>query len=433
MKIRNIFSALFVAFTVVSCVPASKPVPTITARPPRSTPPLIATASRSECPTAKTPFEDTNLIVDQNGESIRMTILRYLNQGADPQAVSNAIISQAPTEMKLALEVIPLDLNGDGLDELVAKVQYALDDYPYGNSFISIFICYAGHYREAGHFASDEILSIEDLNGDDNPEIVTHWSWFGSGCLEFYSIVGWGGDQSDGKAIDYLDPKRLHQEAFPCRTELNISDSDQDGQKELIFTGSENIRHSIVPDRGFIYSYEVIDMQTYLRVSEEYTPSPSRVHVLAEAEQALSESPYGPFTHAIELYQKAANDEKLEDYPSSVYYYTFQNKESHSKEYTTAFSLFRLVTIFGGTSLSADELKTAETRQILRERYKEEEPGSEFIVLANLFVSEIEAGKSVSIACSVVSLHIEHEYPDLEKEFNWSPVLFYDNGTICPY
>lgn len=431
MKTPSIHTLIiFVTLFISSCSNAT-PSPTSTIVPASETP----ANSILDCPITGTPSEvhmPENLYDFTSGETLSDTIIKYLNEGGNPEGLPETFLSRAPTKLKLSLQMIPLDLNRDNINELLVEVNHALSDYPYNASSLVIFSCHSGLYQEVGNFASDEIVSIEDLNRDTNPEIVIHWSWYGSGCLEFYEIAGW--NSKAPKVIGYLDPQTSSGKGFPCGTELHIQDLDHDGQKELTFTGWEQVRHSGLPERRFVQLYEISDMQTYRAVSKKYMTSPSRVYVLADAQKALDEYPSGPYSKAIYLYERAANDKSLQDHPSADYSINKTDEQSYTTEYTTAFALFRLVTIYGGGSwLYRDELQATNTIESLSQRFPKGTPGSEFVEIAKLFMNEQKAGKSPSISCSVVSLHIDQEYPNLEQELQWPGVLDYDNGTICPY
>lgn len=419
---------VFLALFISSCNNVT-PKPSITFTPPSESPTNIPIEEKLGCPKAGTPSDvnlPENLNDDSVGEAIYKFIFKYLNEGGNPQNLPEALISKMPAKFELRLQITPLDMNGDNIDELLISIRHNPN-----SSYSLIFHCSSGYYLEAGGFGS-EILSIEDLNGDKNPEIVFRSYWHGSGCLEYFTVAGWSKTGDGGRAIDYFfRPDTPEMRAFPCGTELHIQDLDNDGQKELTFTGVDNIWHTGLPGREFSYLYEVSDMQSYLKVSEKYINPASRAYVLADAQKALDESLGLHDTDTIELYEKAANDETLQDYPSLGY--KEKDGQPHAKEYTTAFALFRLVTIYGGGRFGVDQPETTSTIEVLNKRFPSGVPGSEFVDIAKLFISEREAGKIPSIACSVVSLYIEQKYPNLEQEFIWPGVLYYDNGTICPY
>jgi hypothetical protein len=428
---RNVI--VIFALVISSCNNITRNPPS-TLTPHLESPTNTPTESKSGCPKAGTPSDmniPENLDNDTVDEAIYKFILNYLHEGGSPQNLPEALVSKMPAKFGLSLQITPLDMNGDNINELLINITRN----PHKDSYSLIFHCSSGYYLEAGGFGG-EILLIEDLNGDKNPEIVFRSYWHGSGCLENYDVVGWSKMGGGGQAVNYLKPDYFPlSNYFPCGTELHIQDKDNDGQKELTFTGIEDAwdsAHSGLPGREFSYSYEARDMQTYIKVSEKYTTSPARVHVLADAQKALDESRGLLPSDAIELYEKAINDETLNDFPSTR---DKKKKEglSHAKEYTIAFALFRLVTIYYDIDRSIDEAKIKSIVETLNNKFPVGTPGSEFADITRLYIRELNDGKTQSIACSVVSLYIEQKYPNLENEFSWPGVLYYDNGTICPY
>jgi hypothetical protein len=169
-------------------------------------------------------------------------------------------------------------------------------------------------------------------------------------------------------------------------------------------------------------------MQTYLLASEQYEPSPYRIYVLVDAEKALKLQDYGL---AKSLYRKAIDDETLLDLAPYGYLAGFIEGETYPKEYVTAFALFRLVTVQAEIRITGNT--TNKTLVELNQKFPEGKPGYEFSEAANLFVKKIKEGKSVSVACSYVSVFIDEKYHYLQSNFDWSLALTYDNGTLCPY
>lgn len=406
----------------VTPVPTITPVPSPSSSPAPTDLPVTPTATiQAACPSVGKPAK-ISVTKDQNDSAIKNTILGYLNDGGNPTAQDVTLLVNAPPEMKFQLAFIPIDLDGDGVNEQVAKIYHALDDWPSRSAFITIFRCVSGSYRSVGSFGADEILAIEDLTGDGHPELLLHSNWFGSGCLEFYSVIGWGDFQSS--AVDYLDGSG---NVFPCDTTVEIKDTNIDRPKELVFRGSERFRNSEVPGRDFIFIYKVREVQAYERVSQIYLSEPSLVYILVDAQAALDENPYGPYHQAISLYKKVIADTTLPVQSPEL------DKESHSREYVIAFALFRLVTIYSGSNFFSDEAKVTEYQELLEQKFLAGQPGYEFVKLAKIFVEQMKAGKKPQTACNAVAQYVEKEYPKIEEKFQWGWLAGYNNHTLCPY
>ena len=432
IKIRYYLQIFFVLPLLLSCSNTTLiPSPTI-----ETSPSSTATIpTKLECPKGKNLPE---LTFPETTESLKGLILAYLNNGGDPLTLSEALNSLAlNSNQGIALNIISVDISGDNVGEIIALAELRNETVVH-KTVVWVFSCFSGVYEEAGYIDGEassfdpKIISIEDLNGDNVPEVILQLSW-GVGCSEKFFVIGW----NKSKAVDYLAPDGvldfLSPNWFECETSLSIQDQDKDGQKELVFTREEQVGRfrNEIPLRKFIYQYEVADMQNYVRMSEQYQQSPYRFYILADAERALKRQQNGladeNYRLAESLYRKVVDDETLIDVPP----YPLLNK--FSKNYTTAFALFRLVIMDATVGVKG---ATATTNHLLEEfaqKFPEGTPGHEFSEAANLFIEKIKEGKSDSVACSNVSVWIDKTYPELQANFDWGFVLTYDSGTFCPY
>lgn len=251
-------------------------IPTPTAESsPSSTPTVPA---KSECPKGKNLSE---LTFPETTESLKGLILTYLNNGEDPLTLPEAFNSLAlNSNQGIALKIITVDISGDNVDEIIALAELRNETVVH-KTVVWIFSCFSGAYEEVGYIDGEassfdpKIISIEDLNGDNVPEAVIQLSWR-VGCSEKFFVVGW----NKSKAVDYLAPDGildfLSPNWFECETSLMISDQDSNNQKELIFTGEtqKDKTGNNMSLQKFIYIYELANMQSYVRVSEEYQDVP---------------------------------------------------------------------------------------------------------------------------------------------------------------
>ncbi len=250
------------------------PVKTLTPYPPTPINTEIV-QSKAKCPEL-TAY--TYPVFPEGITTLRVHILTYLNRGGDPQKLSEALNGLIRHQgQRIMLRIIPVDINGDGINEIVVLTELLADKDPHETA-VWIFSCSAGKYKDVGPtmggpFSYDpKIMTVEDINGDHVPEIIFHLGFAGSGCLEEYHVVGW----SKSEVIDYLTDN-----FFPCETKLEVQDENQDKRKKLVFTGEiqaykvKNLNPSNLGSMmKFIYTYELIDAQTYGRVSEQYQPLP---------------------------------------------------------------------------------------------------------------------------------------------------------------
>ena len=216
----------------------------------------------------------SKLTFPESTESLKGLILTYLNNGGDPLTLPEAFDNLAPnSSQSIALKIIYVDISGDNVDEIIALAEVRNKAIVH-KTVVWVFSCFSGAYTQAGYVdgaASSfdpKIIAVEDLNGDNVPEVVIQLSWR-VGCLEKFFVIGW----NQSKAIDYLASDGvlnfLSPAWFECETLLTFQDQDNDNQKELIFTGETPVGNDNQL-RKFIYTYEVANMQNYVRVSEQY-------------------------------------------------------------------------------------------------------------------------------------------------------------------
>ena len=450
---RRLFYLLILILT--ACGPATiVPIttPTMTVIP--SSPSLTATLQppRPICPSAGNP-SDPVAPSSMSLDWIYGTILDYLNQGGSPEKLTSELaylkydLPNSNTKMSFAINMNRLDINNDGVDELVFSSGALLFDNPGSDGVDSglwVFQCQDGKYK---NIYQDEILNsyegnprlvaVADLFGNKQKEIVIRSTWSGDGCLQYFKIIGW----KNNSPIDHFVPI-----SFPCGTEFAVGGQDINGNKEILFHGWSDIRYDSMGgvSREFVDTYELnyqAYIPTYILVSHYYLPSPYRIGALYEAQEALNT---GDFDLAIQLYDKAAHDEKLQDINSfcfshqtgfvCAFGYPPKNLGAvdHPKEYLTAFALFRLTLLY---LRSGNEPKVQSTLNELDINYPAGSFGSEFADAAHLLNDQFETGKGLALACNAVASLIENKYPLLEWHFDWSmwTIFDYTNETFCPY
>jgi len=375
--------------------------------------------------------------------TMKSIILNYLNQGGNPEKLVSELT--APTYGSLKLKLTRIDFNHDGVDEL------AFSFAPNGTSAVGaltsvfwIFQCRGGEYvsvfttLEGGNIVDGDpaVIDVEDLKGDKQKEAVVQSSQIlKSECRETFDIFASKKDD----ITDYLGPLIN----FPCGTKFSVGDSDQNGNKDILFTGQSDLPSDAVAgiQRQFVDTYVLKDNQSYKLKSHGYLPSPYRVHVIYDAQQALDE---GDLDQALQLYTQAANDEALQDINSfcvvpGTYACTSAvspqktGTVDHPREYLSAFALFRLTLLY---LQNGDAQAFASTLNELDKNYPAGEYGYEFVSAAHLLKKQVKAGKSLASSCNVVTSMIEKYYPFLYLHFEWSTpsrAFYYTNDTFCSF
>ena len=335
-----------------------------------------------------------------------------------------------------------VDINSDGVDELIFSsgvFSTAISHSDGVDSGLWVFKCENGNYKTSyeieliGDYSGNpRLVAAVDLNNDNTKEIVIRSTWHGSGCLQFFNIVSWGKDN--------LYPAQLFSsdKYLPCDTEFAIGNKDSNGNNEILFKGKSDIRYDSVAyiQRDFVDTYK-LGNQVYIPKSHEYLPSPYRVYAIYDAQQALNK---GDIHEAIQFYNQAAHDETLQDIDSLVFSPNWYIEkwpqdlptQDHSKEYVSAFSLFRLIVLYFETH---EESKAMSALKELETSFPNGKFGVEFINAAQLYVEQRKDGNKPFESCQAVSAMVENKYPYLDWHFQWSTWTSFDytNQTLCPY
>ena len=224
-----------------------------------------------EAPVAPPGLRTTGLL-----ESI---LLYSLNLGANPEKLVNELNTPAYDNPKLKL--IKIDFNNDGVDELaISSGPSLLNGTPFVNGLVSafwIFQCRNGKYdiqvtmleRENIVDGSPAVVDVEDLKGDKQKEVVVQSSQIlVSECREVFGIFGW----KENVITAYMDQTTT----FPCGTKFAVGSSDENGNKEILFTGQSDLPSDAVAgiQRRFVDTYVLKDNQSYQLKSHSYLSSP---------------------------------------------------------------------------------------------------------------------------------------------------------------
>lgn len=368
---------------------------------------------------------------------VKQTIIDYLTQGGDPEKLAYELAT--PEYGNLDVKMDRVDTNNDGVDELIFSSGIFLSDSDGVDSGLWVFKCENGNYRipyqieyiGAGYESNPKFMAAVDLNNDNKKEIVIRFTWHGSGCLQRFNIFSWEED------YQYTTHVFVNQH-FPCETGFALGNKDSNGNYEILFEGKSDIRYDSVAyiQRDFVDTYK-LNNQLYVLKSHEYLPSPYRVYAIYDSQQALNK---GDIHEAIQLYDKAAHDEMLQDVDSLAFNLDWYieklpkglSKQDHPREYVSAFSLFRLTVLYFETH---EESKARSVLNELETSYSNEKPGSEFTNVAQYYIKQRKIGNNPFESCQAVSSMIENKYPYLDWHFKWSTWTSFDytNQTLCPY
>jgi hypothetical protein len=390
------------------------PVPTATSSPsPAPTPDPSCLEPGSAAPFAY-PADTTEL---------QASILAYLNAGGQWQDLMTLL-----DELEIEHDWVQADMNGDGVEETAVFTE-VLDEHNSNDQAWMIFSCQSKNYKlgylAQSYYGFHDYFQTEDIDNDGNLEIISVGGAARSACTSGVFILG----MQDSEIIEYAPDYSVD-----CSYDENrvvIDDIDGDGIKEIKLSGWTVSHLDYAPSRLVTYTFSLEDSK-YELLSTEMAPSDLRIHILDDAQRALNDE---NLNLALEYYNQAAYDNTLE----STYSYNFgalstAKELDFPEEYQRAFALFRLVTIQRMLDNSDDANIALKT---LVKTYSENQPGHEFVVLAQIFIDAFSQDENLDDACRQVKEFILENYsisPSLTSHFYWgSNIAFYQTPeSFCP-
>lgn len=418
--------------------PTPKPIETYLSPSPTAIPlsqTLVPTATATFLPTVPPDFScpqpGGNAILERpvDFQEFSEKLVAYLNQVGT--------IEQLPEQLD-ALdtdhEIFPVDMNNDGILELVLNVAlYSEASLPYkdhgtivlqcrGGSYESIFALWEGPYHFFDYTLSD------DMNNDGHIDVIILEGFAGSACTLEPVVLIWSENAILNASPDYLELE------FGCsqKDRITTDDIDGDGTKELIISGSTVGHLDYAPPRTITQTF-ALQNGTYRLQTTEFGQPEYLVHLLDDAQRELDSD---DLITAAQLYEDVAQNQTL----PTVYSYNIAPTQTaeelgvepdHPQEYQQAFALFRLAALH---TVLANTAKVDWALAQLQERFPEGKPGSEFISLTMLMVNALRQGNSPESSCEIVLQEIEQTYPELVYHYYWGGnIAWYRNETICPF
>ncbi len=396
------------------------PLPTVTSTP-TETPTLTPTPAPT-CPEAGTavsfprPTDTTEL---------QTSILAYLNAGGQWEDLFALL-----DELEIKHDWIEADMNGDGVLETAVYTLLFNEEESVPVHAWWIFQCTSNQYKIIyetwGNWAFHSHFIAEDLNNDNREEVIVVSGFAGSACELEPKVWSWQVDQ-----IVDISPNYEELE-LGCASDQQVllEDLNNDSIKEIILIG-ETVGHiDLAPVRNITQTF-ALENAGYKLVSTVFSPTTLRIFVLDDAQKALDS---GDLLLAASHYAKAGYEDLR-----TVESYNIFGQEEDAESYQRAFALFRLAVI----QLVMDNLTEANlTLAELNKRFLDEQPGYEFVVLAQTFFDSYQETDNLNEACLQVTKYIDEHYqneidPDgfrLTTHFYWGlNISFYPTPeSFCP-
>lgn len=330
----------------------------------------------------------------KDAKLLEQDIFRYLNEGGGLSGLRQLIKIHWGRNNG---SVLFKDLNSDGTEEIALSYVFAnKDGFPLSTQVV-IYECQNGEYVQNRIDFGDRvyrsiILLADDLIGIGYPQLLVAHTWIGTACVDSAEVIGWNGKEW----------KRFFATYLYCPAYVRVNDLDGDGLKEFVITGTNAGNLETGVGRQLTNTYGWDGAQFVLR-SSIFHPSPYRIHVLQDAQLSVDA---GDFRQAIRHYERAATARALKEVPSIDQDY---NDFKAAFDYQTAFANFRLVTLWLKVE-RPDRARSVINR--MKAQYPPNTAGNEFLILAQLFLKQVEDSASLELACEAVTAKIDTDYPD---------------------
>jgi hypothetical protein len=294
--------------------------------------------------------EDTSQLIE--------LVMTKLNNGEEiPEIVVDL------EKRRKTITSVSLDFNGDGTNELFLTGTIRKNHLDWLSSVYWIVSKSQNGYKIEYSLSPDEYLyagniyEIGDINGDKLPDLLVASADVGGGdCGQYLFIFSWQNQ-------DYI-----HYRAW---TDLCIDIVEVTENNELVITGQMYETFGSGPTRKTEEYFQRVGTE-YLLGHSKLLSSQYRIHILMDAQEAYDA---GDDSLAVQLWDKAAHDQSLINFPS------IHIENDQPEIYQPAFALYRLYTYY----LANDDKTTAE--QYLNELRnlvgKETSPGGELLSLAS--------------------------------------------------
>ncbi len=331
--------------------------------------------------------------------------------------IAGQAISEIITELdekNITLQSSFVDFDGDEVDELFLTGTMSQGDrvrtafWIISRSQNDYMVVYA-RYPETFLYGAD-IYDIGDLNGDTLPDLLAASYGYGSGCGENLFVFGW-------RNTDYI--------SYSAYTELCIENVEVDEINEIVLTGHESCWGSSGPGRRIKEYYQQDNTEYKLSYSEKL-PSNYRIHVLSDAQSAYDD---GNVEQAVQLWEQAAHDQSLINYPSQWNGAAVENDKPEI--YQPAFALYRLYTYY---LITDNKVKAQQYLQELWDLVGDEKsPGGELLTLANEAKRLLDSSQDPEVVCNGIYEYLNSTDENIAFLFaHWYWGGLNDSVDFCP-
>jgi hypothetical protein len=216
-----VYIGLFVMLS--DCVPdQTSSISTITPQPPEN--PCLE-EKHGDSSIHISPEDVANMSVSE----VRSEIINYLDAGGTASGLQPLIVD---TQNNIIGSIMEIDLNNDGIKEIVLSTTIASEVDVYEAGWVGIYECQMGKYSVSyaelgGYIEYAKISSIIDLLNTGTPQIYVEYKWDGGGCLVGLQVLGKSVDSWSWIFGNYLN----------CPATVSLHLNPTTGKTEIIYDG----------------------------------------------------------------------------------------------------------------------------------------------------------------------------------------------------
>lgn len=345
----------------------------------------ITTVANTEIPTdivlPTQTLVPTNISVflPKDADELQSFVISQLNEGKTVSQI-HALFNEDYRHIWVQGQT--LDLDGDGQDELFLIASAYFQDI--SNLENMFWIIKKNHEQYTVSYSKSEnalyvpkLEFVDDFDNDNLPDLIFTRPAFGDGSGAKIFVVHYTNSKF---AIDAVGETDLMIDT------LQASTKDKNGFMNLVIVGFEPGWATSGPGRTVNETYSVIPNK-YSLLQSHYLPDNYRIHVLQDAQIAYE-------AHndelAVKLWEQAAHDQSLENFPS------MHMDNDIPEKYQPAFAVYRLYTYYLSIK---DDAKAQVYWTELNNDYPKGAPGSEFIPLAIEAKRLLATNKPAGIVC----------------------------------
>ena len=179
--------------------------------------------------------------------AIRAEIISYLDSGGNASGLQPLILDD---QSNIIGSIIEIDLNNDGIKEIVLSTTTASRVDRYNAGWVGIYECqmgkYSASYAELGEFMEYvKVKSIQDAFDTGTSQIFLEYYWNGCSCTVGMQVLALSSDKWSWAFGNYLN----------CPATVSVQDNPTTGKTEIVYRGILHDVMGIEPDKKVTQVY----------------------------------------------------------------------------------------------------------------------------------------------------------------------------------